>query len=311
MSDLAIGADVGATKIASACITRAGEILATRQTPTRVEQGADAVIGQIAGEINALAARAPGTLCGVGIGVPGLVNPGAGIVINAVNMHWQDIALRDRVRAQLAFDLTVRVENDVRAALRGEALAGAGRGCADFVLLTIGSGLGTAAMVNGHIVHGANYFASEGGHFVIDPQGQPCSCGLRGCAETVLSGAGLLATTRKFLQEGYASFLQAESLTTNTVLEAARANDPAAVAAIGKMGEWLGIIMASASAWLNPARIVIGGGLGNAAFDLLYAPARKTYAQRVLRGSREGVVIVRSQVETSAVGAAALAFDES
>lgn len=309
MRDLAIGADVGATKIASACVTRAGEILATSQTATRVELGADAVIGQLASELNALAARESGAICGVGIGVPGLVNPIAGIVIRAVNMHWQNVALRDRVRARLAFDLPVRVDNDVRAALRGEALAGAGRGCPDFVLLTIGSGLGTAAMVNGRVVHGAHYFASEGGHFVIDPQGRVCNCGLRGCAETVVSGPGLIETTRDYLRQGHASSLDAETLTTKAVLDAARAGDPAALAALEKMGEWLGIIMASASAWLNPARIIIGGGLGNAAFDLLYAPARETYAQRVLRGSQAGVEILRSQVESSAVGAAALAFE--
>jgi glucokinase len=308
MDETAIGVDIGATKIASARVTREGKILARRETQTRVERGADAVIHDLANEITALAEDDAGEIRGAGIGVPGLVNPDFGVVIRAVNMRWQNIPLAERLRAALGRAMPVWVDNDVRAALRGEALFGAGRECADFVLLTIGSGLGSAAMVNGQVVRGARHFASEAGHFVIDPQGRACSCGLRGCAETVLSGDGLVETTREFLAKQYPSALEPTALTTRAILEAARASDPAALAAVERMGEWLGIVMASATAWLNPARIIIGGGLGNAAFDLLYAPAVESYAGHVLGASREGVEITRSQVQSSALGGAALAF---
>ena len=307
---IAIGVDVGATKIASALVLQNGQVLATRQTATKVREGAEAVIQRIAHDIDALASASDREICGVGIGVPGLVNPVQGIVLQAVNMEWVNVPLAEKVRVRLNHPLAVRVENDVRGAAHGEFLFGAARGISDFVLLTIGSGLGSAAMVNGNVVHGARYFASEVGHLVLDPRGNICSCGLRGCAETVLSGRGLIETTREILDKGYASDLNGDALTTNTILDAARANDPAAYAAIEKMGEWLGMVMATASAWLNPARIILGGGLGNAAFDLLHAPAREAYAQRVLRGSQTGVELVRSQVESSAVGAAALVFAE-
>ncbi len=307
---IAIGVDVGATKIASALVLQNGQVLATRQTATEVRDGAEAVIQRIVHDIDALASASDREICGVGIGVPGLVNPVQGIVLQAVNMEWLNVPLAETVRARLNHSLAVRVENDVRGAAHGEFLFGAARSISDFVLLTIGSGLGSAAMVNGSVVHGARYFASEVGHLVLDPRGNVCTCGLRGCAETVLSGRGLIETTREFLDKGYASDLDADALTTNTILDAARANDPAAYAAIEKMGEWLGMVMATATAWLNPARIILGGGLGNAAFDLLHAPAREAYAQRVLRGSQTGVELVRSQVESSAVGAAALVFAE-
>lgn len=302
----AIGVDVGATKIASALVTQDGRILATRQTETRVNQGAESVIQRIADEINALAAQTNETLSGVGIGVPGLVNPNDGVVINAVNMNWKHIALREKILPRLKRNVPVRVENDLRGAARGEHLFGAARGVNDFVLLSIGSGLGSAAMVNGSVIHGANYFASELGHFVIDPKGRVCTCGLHGCAETVLSGRGLVETTREFLEFRSASSLNAKDLTPSGILDAAHANDSAAIAAFEKMGEWMGIVMATASAWLNPARIIIGGGLGLAAFDLLYAPACESYARRVIKGNQEGVELVRSQVDSSAVGAAAL-----
>lgn len=281
-------------------------MIAARQTETRVSDGAERVIERIAVEINALIAQSRGTLCGVGIGVPGLVNPQQGIVLRAVNMGWENIALRARVGAQIPSGLAVRVENDLRGAARGEHLFGAAREVKDFVLLAIGSGLGSAAMVNGEVIHGANYFASELGHFVIDPNGRECACGLHGCAETVLSGRGLVNTTREFLNLNCPSALDPNALTPNAILAAARAKDAAARAAIEEMGAWLGIVMATASAWLNPARIILGGGLGLAAFDLLYAPARESYARRVLKGSQEGVALVRSQLESSAVGAAAL-----
>lgn len=309
METIAIGVDVGATKIATAAVTREGQVLAARQTATEVGQGPDAVIARIVADIEALAAGRNEKLSGVGVGVPGLVNPVDGIVINAVNMGWQDVPLRAQVQTRLGLQVPVHIENDVRSAARGEALFGAGRGVQDFVLITIGSGLGSAAMVNGHLIHGARFFASEAGHLVLDVNGRRCKCGLNGCAETVLSGPGLVATTREFLSVGTLSMLQNhDSMMPHEVLQAARQRDAAAMAALNKVGEWLGLIMATASAWLNPARFVIGGGLGLAAFDLISPPALAAYRVRVLPASRDGVEMVRSQVQSSAVGAAALVF---
>lgn len=309
MEPIAIGVDVGATKIATAAVSQDGQVLATRQRPTAVHDGPEAVIARIVAEIEALAAERAEPVCGVGIGVPGLVNPKDGIVLSAVNMGWSGIALRSGVATQLESKWPVHVENDVRSAARGEALLGAGRGINDFVLFTLGSGLGSAAMVNGQLIHGAHFVAPELGHLVLDVNGRRCNCGLNGCAETVLSGPGLIATTREFLALGLASTLvDSQHLTTHEVLQAARRGDAAANAALAKLGEWLGIVMATASAWLNPLRFIIGGGLGLAAFDLISQPALAEYQIRVLRASQEGVELVPSQVDSSAVGAAALAF---
>ena len=126
MESIAIGVDVGATKIAAAVVTPSGQVLAARQMETRVEQGVDSVIARIVSEIQALAAQRTEGLSGVGIGVPGLVNPGEGIVIHAVNMSWHNVPLRAPVAAQLGAHVPVYVENDVRSAARGEALFGAG-----------------------------------------------------------------------------------------------------------------------------------------------------------------------------------------
>ncbi len=311
MEPIAIGVDVGATKIAAAAVSRSGQVLATRQRATQVEQGPDAVVARIAAEIEALVAERAEPVCGVGIGVPGLVNPSDGVVLDAVNMGWARVLLRSQVAAQLALKLPVYVENDVRSAARGEALFGAGRGVNDFVLLALGSGLGSAALVNGQMVHGAHFVAPELGHLVLDVNGRRCNCGLNGCAETVLSGPGLIATMREFLAVGIPSSLRdIEPLSTRDILEAARQGDAAACAALGKVGEWLGIVMATASAWFNPLRFIIGGGFGLAAFDLIEKPALAQYRVRVLRAGQQGVELVPSQVDSSAVGAAALAFSK-
>lgn len=309
MDSIAIGVDVGATKIAAAAVTPSGHVVSARQTATLVEEGPDAVIERIRTEIKALASETGGLLSGVGIGVPGLVNPDEGIVLDAVNMGWHNVLLRAPIAAQLVPNVPVYVENDVRSAARGEALFGAGRGVKDFVLLTLGSGLGSAAMVNGQVIHGAHFFASEAGHLVLDVNGRRCNCGLNGCAETVLSGPGFVATTREFIAAGPPSTLpDKEQLSTHEILVAARQGDVAAMAALDRVGEWLGIVMATASAWLNPERFIIGGGFGLAAFDLIATRARAAYGVRVLRPSQQGVKVVRSQVESSAVGAAALVF---
>ncbi|MBI4673080.1 MAG: ROK family protein [Chloroflexi bacterium] len=310
MSDaLAIGVDVGATKIASALVARDGSVLAARQTETRVRDGGDALFARIAAQVNALASQANAPLAGVGVGAPGWVNPAQGVVLNAVNMNWENVALAQAIQTRLAVATSVYVQNDVKAAALGEWLFGAARGARDFFLLTIGSGLGSAAMANGALLDGAQFLASELGHLAIDPHGRLCNCGHSGCAETVLSGRGLIAETRAALARGIASQLRdAAALTTHEIIAAALQDDAAACAALQVMGEWLGIVIASGVAWLNPARVILGGGLGIAAYDVLMPIAQPEVMRRVLPGSDRDLMYARVQVTSSAVGAAALAF---
>jgi len=305
----AIGVDLGATKIASALVTRKGNVIATRQTETRVSDGAEVIFARIAAEINALVAQTGAPIAGIGIGTPGWVDPEHGMVLSAVNMDWENVALAHGIRARLALDTAVHVQNDVQAAALGEWLFGAARGARDFILLTIGSGLGSAALANGALLYGARFLASELGHFVIDPNGRLCNCGHHGCAETVLSGRGLIAETRAALARGVPSQLRdSDDLTTHEIIAAAAREDDAACAAFYVLGEWLGIVIASGVTWLDPARVIVGGGLGLAAYDLLMPLAQQEVTRRVLPGSDAKMIYARSQVTSSAVGAAALAF---
>ncbi len=308
--ELAVGVDLGGTKIASALVTEQGEVVAARQTLTQAGEGPKAVLGRVAAEVNALVANAPGRVAGVGIGAPGHVDPRQGVVRNAVNLGWEEAPLASGVRSRLTIDLPVWIEKDTNASTLGEHFFGAARGCDDFVYLSVGSGLGGGVLANGVLVSGANHNASELGHLSLDPNGRQCRCGLRGCAETVVSGSGLLAMTREKLaaQTLPTHLTDAPDLTTAEVIAAAKAGDALALAALAEVACWLGIVMAACVAVLNPARIVVGGGLALAASDFLLAGAQRELQRRVLASSCERLEIRLSQLTSSAVGAACLVW---
>lgn len=308
-----IGIDLGATKIAGALVDGRGAILAEAHDLTHAAEGAPAVVARIAQLVQKLLRQTTTPVAGVGIGTPGLVDGAAGIVRNAVNLGWRgEVALAHAVGEALAqqtgMRLPVFVENDANAQAAGEVIFGAGRGLDPLVLLTIGSGLGGGVITNGRLVAGATYTAAELGHLSLDPAGRPCACGLRGCVETVVSGPGLVKSAQEMLaaRPDASPLRDQPHLAAADVLAAARAGDEIAQAALGETARWLGIALASVVVVVNPAAIVIGGGLGLAAFDLLIPGAQAELARRVLHQSLEQLRLVPAQVTSSAVGAAAL-----
>jgi glucokinase len=307
---LAIGVDLGATKIAAALVASDGRILASNQAATEPAQGSPAVLERIAAQVNDLLRRSPGLVSGVGIGSPGQVNSRLGIVRNAVNLSWDEIQLAAEVQVRLEQRLPVSIQKDANLSALGEYYFGAGQGCQDFVYLGIGSGLGGGILSGGHLITGADWNAAELGHLSLDPDGAPCACGLRGCAETVVSGPGLLKLTRQYLAERrfHSTLEPGSALTTSRILQAARSGDELARAALEQLGSWLGMIMAACVAVLNPRSFVIGGGLGLAAFDELAPPAKIELSRRTLPTSLQALTCLPSQVESSAVGAACLVW---
>lgn len=307
---LAIGIDLGATKIAAALVQRDGKVITTRQVVTDAATGFDAVVDRMAEQIELLLAEAPSPIEGVGLGSPGQIDLSNGVVRDAVNLGWQVVPLIASVQARLKTALPIWIQKDTNAGALGEYFFGAARDCPNFVYLTIGSGLGSGAMVNGQLIDGATN-GSDLGHWAIDPiHGHICSCGLRGCAETVVSGPGLLTVVGELAQAQAtrSGWWDRSDVTTSTVIEAARAADPLAQAAFDRMAEWLGIILAACVAVLNPAKFVLGGGLGLAAFEWLVPGAERELRRRVLPKGYAHVAIARSELESSAVGAACLVW---
>ena len=312
MEQAAIGIDLGATKIAAALVTAGGQVLAARSIPTLAAQGSTAVFERLAGLVNEFSHQAQGRnleLLGVGVGTPGLVDPERGIVFNAVNLGWLDVPLMDELKRRLDLPLPVWVQKDGNASAIGEYVFGAAQACADFLYLSIGTGLGGGLFAAGKLIGGANGNATELGHISLDPEGARCACGLRGCAETLLSGQGLVALYQRLAaQEVAPGNLAPENVSPAGIIQAAQQGQPLALECMTQLGRQLGIVIAFCAAVTNPALVVIGGGLGLASFDLLLPHAKLELEKRVLEASHAGLRIVPSLLQSSALGAASLVW---
>lgn len=307
---IAVGVDIGGTKIAFAAADHEGNILSTHTEPTLSAEGIDAVIGRVITGIDAV--RGAYQVAGIGMGAPGPVVDG--VALNAVNLNWQNVPLVDKTRAalrdRLALDLPIFAANDVNAGTIAEGIFGAARGFRDFVFLAVGTGLGGGAVADGRLINGSGGFAMEVGHMSIDPNGRPCNCGNRGCVEMYCSGKGLLAGAREYLSEYPNSSLAGTEFYTREIIEAARAGDSLAIRVLADAADALGATMAWCVMVLDPTLIVLGGGIVAAADDLLYDQAQAAMRARLIPYLGQRIQVARSQVESSALGAASLVWHE-
>lgn len=310
---LAVGVDVGGTKIAFVLIDSHGKIQAEYQLSTLPQEGVEAVLDRITQGIDYLLPQADDDIAGVGIGCPGYIEIDKGVVRNAVNLYWTDVPLVDEITQRLNQRFPIWLQKDANAAALGEMYFGAARGCQDFIYVAIGTGLGGSAIVNGEILMGANEYAMEIGHMPLNPQGRLCNCGLHGCAEIYVSKMGLLAGVHEYLSQYPESVLAKvdDDLNTQHIMDAARANDPLATRVMQEAGEWLCLVLTAGAAMFNPAMVVIAGGLGHAAADFLIEHARRELPHRTPYFTHQHLQIVESQISNSAIGAACLVWHEA
>lgn len=285
----AVGVDIGGTKIAAGVVDEDGALLEATVRPTDPEEPAlieDAVCDAVA----ELASRYE--IGAVGVAAAGFVDPGRSIVRFAPNIAWREHPLGEILAGRLG--LPVVVENDANAAGWAEFRFGAAREVADMAMLTVGTGLGGAIVVDGQLLRGAAGAGGEVGHLRVVPNGRACGCGHDGCWETYASGTALVRETKAALaiEPERAERLLAiagkpKKVTGPDVTMAAQEGDPLSIQMLADLGSWLGAGMAALSAVLDPAVYVIGGGVG-AAGDLLLGPARAELdAQLFARGHRE------------------------
>lgn len=305
----AIGVDIGGTKIAFALVSEQGEVLARHHAPTQARDGFEAVIGRIVQGVNELRPLAPNPILGVGVGCPGFIDAHKGMVIQAVNLYWQNAPLRSALEAGLG-DLSVTIENDLRTLALGEQVFGAARGYNDFVHIAMGTGLGVAALVNGQFVRGAAFAAVELGHHPITGNGRACGCGMLGCLETVLSGNGLISMWNAYHSAYHEQSPLARQAvaTTHDIITAMHEGDPLAEKMRQEIITWLVQVLAWCNAILNPSLFVMGGGMGRAILPLILDDLQRGFAQTSLLSPPELARIIPSQIEDSAVGAACLAW---
>jgi glucokinase len=323
----AYGVDVGGTKILGVALSPEGDVLAERRVPTPdalgpLGGGEDAVAVlavAVAGVVQALGAdprAGPGTVL-IGVGLPGFVIDG----VLRFSPHLPRAATPPGAPASSGFaarlaaalpGVTAVVHNDSNLAALAELVLGAARGMRDGLVLTLGTGIGGALVVDGSVHGGAHGIAAEVGHMVVDPAGPQCPCGGRGCWERYASGGGLARLAREAalagsipeavaLAGGHPELVRGEHVTA-----AAAAGDPGSLRVVEELGWWLALGLANLAALTDPERVVLGGGLV-AAGEMLLAPARRAFATLVVgKAARPDTPIVAAALgeRAGAIGAA-------
>lgn len=273
-----IGIDLGGTNVAAGLVDEKGALLGKASVPT--PHGAEPVADAIASAARLAAGNAGVELDrvkSVGLTAPGIIDPEKGIVFRAVNMGLENVPLVELVSRRLG--LPGVLENDANAAALGEYVAGAGRGCASLLAITLGTGVGAGAVLDGKLYTGFNYTALEAGHTVIRRGGRLCNCGRRGCWETYASATGLIRSTREAMEAHPDSALwrlapTLEEVNGKTPFDAADTGDPAAQKVVQEYIEDLACGLVNLINILQPQVVCVSGGVARQGERLL-APVRE------------------------------------
>lgn len=297
--DLVVGVDVGGSKILTLAVDGAGQVSSRHLAPTpSPQEGVDALERAIADAVRHVQPAAPGVTA-VGVAVAGWVDAEGTRVDFAPHLAWRGESVRDRLGRLLG--VPVWLENDATAALWGEHRFGAAQGAHHAVLVTLGTGIGGGALVDGRLMRGAQGHAGEFGHMKFKDPGRECACGQRGCWEEYVSGHALGRRGRKAYDD--------PKVTGPDVVTRGQANDPVACDLLAGMGRALGEGLANLAAAFDPALIVVGGGLAEVGEPLL-GPARETLAARLPgAGHRDPPAVVAAALgpDAGAIGVADLA----
>ena len=318
MSDqLAIGIDIGGTKVAGGLVDGDGNIThrARRDTPHRSKSPSvvEDTIVEVVAELMQIVGS--GTVAAVGIGAAGFVAADRATVVFAPHLSWRHEPLQEALHKRIA--MPIFVDNDANAAAWAEWKFGAAQGETHLMMITLGTGIGGGILINGEVQRGRFGIAGEFGHMQIVPGGHRCECGNRGCWEQYASGNALVREARSLFSANspIASdlFDRAEgvpgNLTGPLITQAARDGDPTARELLAEIGNWLGLGIANLAAVFDPGMFVIGGGM-SAAGDLLLASAREAFKRQLTgRGYRPEARIVAAVLgnEAGLIGAADLA----
>jgi glucokinase len=308
---LAVGVDIGGSKVLGGVVDEQGTVIDTEQrvTPGHDVFDTETVIAQV---VNVLSDRHE--VAAVGIGAAGWVGTDRATVLFAPHLAWRNEPLRDALQDRIGVSVTV--ENDANAAAWAEYRFGAARDEPVVVCITLGTGIGGGLVLNGEVYRGAYGVGAEFGHMTMVPGGRRCACGNSGCWEMYASGTALAYDAREIAEAAPAAAHRLVEMAAGGELDgpvvtaAARAGDPMAIGIYTAMGRWLGLGMASLAAALDPSIFVVGGGVSQAGERLLLAPARQAFSESLTgRGYRPAARIAMAEFGPRAglVGAADLA----
>ncbi|KRK40864.1 ROK family glucokinase [Loigolactobacillus bifermentans] len=311
-----IGVDLGGTTIKFAILTPAGEIQQRWSVDTNILDEGSHIVPDIITSINHhldLFEMTPDQFIGIGMGTPGTVDIQKGTVIGAYNLNWKTL---QPVKAQIEAGTGIQfaIDNDANVAALGERWQGAGENDDDVILVPLGTGIGGGIIANGQLLHGLAGAAGEIGHVTVDPNGYQCTCGKKGCLETIASATGVVRVARDMAEE-YAgdSALKrqlddGEEISSKIVFDLAKANDPLALNVVERVSYFLGLALGNLGNTLNPAYIVIGGGV-SAAGDFLLTRVQKYFNEYTFPQVRNSTKLRLAVLGNDAgvIGAASLA----
>ena len=283
MSKYAFGVDVGGTTVKLGLFNDEGHVLDKWEIPTVKDNGGEKVLPDIAASIKNKMQEKNITaeeLVGVGIGAPGAVNDDGYMVNGAVNIGWGAFNLADELKSKLDLPVTVKAGNDANVAALGEMWQGGGKGYANLVAVTLGTGVGGGIILGGKILTGTNGAGGEIGHIHIeDNETEECGCKNKGCLEQYTSATGITRLANRRLQKDDApSVLRNGEVSAKTVFDAVKAGDKVAIEIAEQFGEYLGKGLAAVSAVVDPQIFVIGGGVSKAG-DILFKYIEPSYVR--------------------------------
>jgi glucokinase len=315
--DITFGVDVGGTKIAAGVVDEKGEIL--HETREETPRDSDEIASIVAMMYENAAQKYP-EISAIGVGVPGLVSQNRTDIDFTANVNWRNYPLGKIVSESINDAVPVYVENDANSAGWAEFKFGVAKDARDMMMVTVGTGLGGAIVIDNKLIRGRWGSAAEFGHMRLVPHGINCACGLRGCFEQYVSGSAMTrqAKMRAVQEPENAQILlkyadsDVNNITGPLIGRAANEGDPLSIHIIQDTGRWLGEGCASLAALLDTEVIVIGGGVADHG-DALLDPARVAFsAHLTMRGYRKEPKLVRAEFGNKAgiVGAAMLAREK-
>ena len=316
MSKKIIGIDLGGTSVKLAILTTAGEIQEKWSIKTNILDEGSHIVPDIIESIKhrfETHGLTKDDFLGIGMGSPGVIDPEAGTVIGAYNLNWKTLQLvKQQFEAELG--LPFFIDNDANVAALGEQWVGAGENNPDVVFMTLGTGVGGGVIAAGNLVRGVKGAGGELGHITVDFEAPfACTCGKKGCLETVASATGIVNLTRRYAEEyaGDAKLKQmiddGQEVTAKDVFDLAKEGDDLALIVYRHFSDYLGVACANIAAVLNPAYIVLGGGV-SAAGEFLLEGVRKVFAENSFPQIKESTQLVLATLGNDAgvLGAASL-----
>lgn len=311
-----VGIDIGGTNTVFGIVDQKGTVLASNSIKTQAYQELDNYMNALCDGIAKLVADTCGMdkIQGIGVGAPN-ANFYTGNIEHAPNLPWKGIVPFAKMMSE-KLGVPVALTNDANAAAIGEMKYGVAQGMKDFIMITLGTGVGSGVIANGQLIYGHDGFAGELGHVIVERNGRPCGCGNKGCLETYTSATGVARTAREFLEkraneDSLLRKIPADQITSKDVFDAAKAGDAIAKDIFAFTGEVLGSALADFIKFSSPEAIVLFGGLAKSG-DLLLVPLKKAMEDNLMPIFKNKVKVLFSgmkDADAAVLGASALGWD--